>query len=86
MGEMNYYRKPLASRRKSGIVPLKIADSNFLKSDPSDDEDDENKGASPTPSATSLSSLLREKLHSVRHHFNNSILTYEGNNGALPTS
>ncbi|XP_035716497.1 myogenesis-regulating glycosidase isoform X3 [Folsomia candida] len=62
--------KPLATRRNSGIIPLKIADSNFLKSDPdgdTTDEDVDNKGDSPVQQngGNKFTKIFKDKLNSV---------------------
>ncbi|CAL8141523.1 unnamed protein product [Orchesella dallaii] len=66
--------RPLALRRKGSVAPtpIRIINLNYNQSNSSREksgEDDGNYGekgqASPTPSATSISSLLREKLGQV---------------------
>lgn len=60
--------KPLSARRKGSIAPIRIHNSNFDYSNPngtSITDEEKLQASSPTPSAASISSLLREKLGHV---------------------
>lgn len=68
--EIEQQLKPLAKRRKGSVAPIRIVNSNFNQSSPTGNggmEFDSEKGSSssPTPSATSIPSLIREKLGQV---------------------
>lgn len=56
----------MANRRNSGIVPLTIEDSNYLKSDPeTDDEDSATKEPSPPNGVNKISNRIMNKLHTA---------------------